>query len=92
MTCSDWNERMATSAAAMTSAAMITMCTSTGMRASSASAPSPAPTIVPKLKKAWNTGMTVLPITRSLAAPDTFIATSVSPEPTPNSTSPAKLR
>jgi hypothetical protein len=91
MTCSDCIERTAKMAAAMTSAAMIAMCVSTGSFTNSASAPSPAPSIVPKLKKAWKIGITVLPSTRSFAAPETFMATSVRPEPAPNSTRPPKL-
>ena len=44
--------------------------------------------MVPKLNEAWNSGITVRPSARSLAAPSTFMATSHMPLPSPNSASP----
>ena len=51
-------------------------CAAIEMPTNSASAPTAAPTTVPTLNAAWNSGITVRPSTRSLAAPSTFIATS----------------
>jgi hypothetical protein len=70
------------------SPAMTDVCTSTFSPTVTASAPSPAPTTVPKLKNAWNSGRIVLPTCFSIAAPSTFIMTSTAPLPRPNSTSP----
>ena len=48
-----------------------------------ASTPTPAPPIAPKLKPAWNLGITVRPSRRSTSAPSTFMATSQVPVPKP---------
>ncbi len=57
----------------------------------SASAPSAAPIIVPKLKKAWKIGMMVRPSTRSFAAPETFMPTSQIPVQAPKTRRPMKI-
>ena len=44
--------------------------------------------MVPKLKNAWKIGMIARPMMRSLAAPDTFIATSHMPMEAPKTASP----
>ena len=54
----------------------------------SAAAPSAAPITVPKLKKAWNTGMIDRPSTRSFTAPCRFIATSQIENIEPNTINP----
>jgi hypothetical protein len=48
-----------------------------------ATAPTPAPAIVPKEKLAWKRGMIDLPSRCSTAAPSRFIAASHTPMPTP---------
>ncbi|OIQ73076.1 hypothetical protein GALL_452910 [mine drainage metagenome] len=54
-----------------------------------ATAPMPAPIIVPTEKPAWNRGMIDRPRRCSTATPARFIAASHTPVPTPNRTSPA---
>src|SRR5450830_689400 len=82
------NERTDTSAAARVTAAAITRCRPNGMPAHEASAPVPAPAIVPNEKPAWNRGMSERPCTRSTTPPSRFIAASQTPLPRPVRTSP----
>ena len=53
-----------------------------------ATAASPAPATVPKLKNACMSGITVLRSSRSASAPSTFIITSTAPLPKPNNARP----
>src|SRR5664279_4118624 len=81
-------KRTDTSTAPTITAPTTARWTTIGTPNCSAAAPIPAPTMVPKLNEAWNSGITVRPSARSLAAPSTFMATSQMPLPRPNSVNP----
>ena len=81
-------KRMESSTAAIINAPMTARCTTIGDAGQLGGGAEQPPRMVPPLNKAWNSGMTVRPSARSLAAPSTFIETSHIPMPRPKSASP----